>query len=52
MTIFEKMCLLMTIFPIPLGSRKRKNHHLGQHWSERNEGVHLLAPTGNTETFT
>ena len=53
MTIFEKMCLLMTVFPIRLGSRKRKNHHiLGQHWSERNEGVHLLAPTGNRETFT
>ena len=53
MTIFEKMCLLMTVFPIPLGSTKtEKSPHLGQHWSERNEGVHLLAPTGNTETFT
>ena len=29
-----------------------ENHHLRQHWSERNEGVHLLARTGNRETFT
>ena len=36
----------MTVFPIPSGQRKRKNHHLGQHWSETNEGVHLLAPNG------
>ena len=51
---------LMTVFPIPLGpafpillgSRKRKNHYLGQHWSERKEGVHLVARTGNRETFT
>ena len=42
----------MTVFPIPFGQRKWKNHHLAQHWSERNEGVNLLAPTGNTETFT
>ena len=42
----------MTVFPILLGQRKRKNHYLGEHWSERNEGVNLLAPTGNTETFT
>ena len=40
------------MFPIPIGSCKRKNHNLVQHWSERNEGVHFLARTGNRETFT
>ena len=38
-TELEKLSLEKHMFP--LGSSKRKNHNLGQHWSERNEGVHL-----------
>ena len=45
------MCLLITVFPILLGSRKQKNLHLGQHWSNRNDGVHLLVRTSNTFTL-